>query len=245
MRYKKAGLCSVHYQRQRTGRDMDAPFKGTARSCRHPGCDRPYRAKGYCTAHYLRWNQDRDMDAPIKGQKLCSHPGCDRISSAKGYCPMHYQRKFVRHSDMDAPVRAHRRKDEPERECAWPLCSQQWQGASSGYCPRHELRRREGRQMEGPAYYRETPGWTDAKGYRHIRVTGKPRLEHRIVMEGMIGRPLLRKEEVHHKNGIKDDNSPENLELWVSWKGQRVEDLLEFVIENYRTELTERMTCSS
>lgn len=36
---------------------------------------------------------------------------------------------------------------------------------------------------------------------------------HRYVMEQMIGRPVGRKEHVHHRNGIKTDNRPENLEL--------------------------------
>lgn len=37
--------------------------------------------------------------------------------------------------------------------------------------------------------------------------------EHRVVAEQMIGRPLRRDEVVHHKNGIKTDNRPENLEV--------------------------------
>lgn len=67
----------------------------------------------------------------------------------------------------------------------------------------------------------------------HANGKGESVLEHREVMSDLIGRPLFSNETVHHKNGIRDDNRPENPELCVGQhgSGQTVEDRIVDAIE--------------
>ena len=49
--------------------------------------------------------------------------------------------------------------------------------------------------------------------YRRVEVRGRLRYEHTVVAEAILGRKLRKNEVVHHKNGDKKDNRPDNLEV--------------------------------
>ena len=73
-------------------------------------------------------------------------------------------------------------------------------------------------------------------GYVNIKTERGVVLEHRYVMELHLGRELVPFENVHHINGIRDDNRLENLELWAAAQpaGQRVAQLIPYMAKYHR-----------
>lgn len=90
-----------------------------------------------------------------------------------------------------------------------------------------------------------------SKGYvllTHPKYKGHPNaqkhgiLEHVLIMSEHLGRPIKPGETIHHKNGIRDDNNLDNLELWTKNHpyGTRVADLYKWAtdfIDSYQDEI--------
>jgi len=64
-----AGMCALHWSRERSGLDLNAPAAAWAKpveECSRPDCDFPAYARGMCNAHYQRLRKGQSLDEPIK-----------------------------------------------------------------------------------------------------------------------------------------------------------------------------------
>ena len=204
------------------------------KSCQFPECGRGFNGRGrerLCPKH--KYNKGR-----------CSVRGCRELGNLKGYCNLHYARI--------------RRTGTPDRVCMEPMCNVDLTGPRSVRCTDHSSRRAQNVKFaiaEGVRERRKThTGWAgqerryrapvgatriESSGYIQEKTEdGRWLFQHRLIYQRALGRQLLPEEAVHHINGDRADNRPENLELWTRSQpsGQRVSDILQWahrIIELY------------
>lgn len=238
-------LCSAHNhrlirygdplggsRRRRDGRSASGP-------CEIDGCGEPgYRHVLTCGSHYRPPASGRRRPGP-SAEGDCAVDGCDKPTFRQGWCSAHHSR-WRRTGDPEGSLREGAR---PTRQvvCDEPGCGKPMRRVVA--CQRHRYQiKTHGNAELGPLRAPPGAGTTHWTGYRRITVDGMVYAEHRYVMEQMIGRPLWPDEDVHHRNGDRSDNRPENLELWSTSqpRGQRIDDKIEWareILQRYAPDL--------
>lgn len=261
------GLCSTHKYRK----DNDLPENGVTPLepikvsfqgvCGVEGCSETVYARGICSMHHQRYRKgDPNWDNPYRkrGQNppVCSIDGCNKPSQSKSLCSAHYRRKTLG-IELDIPIGSlweERRKDSEAKQCKVEGCDRSGNKAL-GFCSGHYQRHLSGKDTTTPLKERQALGewgpWLkDGSGYVYRTRTNletrkrDEQLQHRLVMSEIVGRELRKEETVHHINGVRDDNRPENLELWSHSHpyGQRVSDKVAWAIELLRLYAPENLT---
>lgn len=220
------------------------------RTCSDSDCDERHYAKGLCRIHYNRQKRYGRTERVRKEQPtVCSVDKCGGKPKARGLCSTHYMRVRRDGETGTAESLAWRRRSKYRNvTCSLPGCHDVV--LARGWCSMHYQRWVESGGENGGdpagrwgAESKYGQGTYQGDGYRIISIDGRRRLEHHVIMERMLGRPLNSHETVHHRNGVRDDNHPDNLELWTRPQpnGQRVIDLVIWIVSEYPTEVAALM----
>jgi HNH endonuclease len=236
------GLCQTHYvQQRRTGSLWPiGTIRRQRRRCDFERCDKLAVNKGLCQGHHQQRKKGQPLRPlrPFYGRNgPCRFEGCIKPRVAGGYCAGHSAQYYS--GRPLAPL------FRPKKDCNFPGCPNRHYAL--GYCQGHRRQLRAGEPLRP---LRPKLGRHLDRGYVLLFEPEHPNArrdgyvaEHTKVMAEVLGRPLRRFEEVHHRNGIRHDNRPENLELWARGMqppGSRVSDLVEAavkVLELYRPDL--------
>ena len=189
---------------------------------------------------------------------FCGKPSSGPASKLKKFCSRSCASKSVTHETRLAAWDGRRVNT---GKCSVEDCPRR--AKNGGLCDRHYTKKlRKDPNWDAPIRAKAPAGTgTITRGYRVLRVNGKYRAEHRVIAEELLGRPLARHEDVHHRDGNGLNNAVEgpfrlnsrgnlvsgNLEVWLyrtqprgQEVGRRLDEALA-LLRQYREFLTPRM----
>lgn len=136
--------------------------------------------------------------------RLCSRDDCDAVHFGHGLCRKHYLRAYIQPN----PKQSARAVTLQCQNCGQPFLCPSFRKDVAKFCSRL------------CACRFNMTGKIIKKGYRKVLDKSHPRadskgyvFEHIVVAEQMLGRPVLRGEEIHHRDENPLNNAPDNLEV--------------------------------
>lgn len=210
--------------------------------CKVHDCLNDASSREVCRKHYSRWRRHGDTSVvlirlPGDPKPICKVEVCPSVSLAKNLCSKHYNRE-LKYGSVDGKAGSHMLSEELSAGCVVDSCDNP--RYARNWCANHYGAWRAHGDPEIRVNAPPGSGCRKRDGYRYLYKDGKSISEHRHTMQEILGRKLMPKETVHHKDGNRLNNAPENLELWSSNhpSGQRVVDKIEWSKDFMKTHLS-------